>query len=148
MTKPLASDVLAWAEQGQTTSAVMLTAQRLIAVQSIIGKQLPVAMRNGFAVAQVKGTELTLIVDHAALAAKLRQLTPSLLQHIQDGGYNAESLKIKVATRPNRPAPHKTIREAQPLDDAALGHFETLRQTLAPGPLAEAVDRLLSHHRR
>ena len=140
--------MLAWAEQGQTTAAVMLTAQRLLTVQSIISNQLPVSMRNGFAVAQVKAAELTLIVDHAALAAKLRQLTPSLLKHIRDSGWNAESLKIKVASKPNRPLPHKVIREAQPLDDTALGHFENLRHTLEPGPLAEAVERLLSHHRR
>lgn len=148
MTKPTASHALEWAEQGQHASGVMLTAQRLIALQEIIGKQLPAAMRGGFAVAQVKGAELTLIVDHAALAAKLRQLTPSLLKHIQDGGWHAESLKIKVASKPNAPPPYQTERQAQPLDASALGHFEALRQELRPGPLAQAIDRLLSHHKR
>jgi hypothetical protein len=148
LTKPLASHALEWAEQGQGTSTVLITAQRLIHLQNIIGKQLPAPMRHGFAVAQVKGSELTLIADHAALAAKLRQLTPSLLKVINESGWLAESLKIKVASRPNAPPAHQTVKQAKPLDATALAHFEALRQQVDAGPLTEAIDRLLTHHRR
>lgn len=148
MTKPPASHALEWAEQGQGASTVLITAQRLIHLQGVIGRQLPVAMRQGFAVAQVKGSELTLIADHAALAAKLRQLTPRLLKAINESGWLAESLKIKVASRPNAPPAHKTVKQAQPLDATALAHFEALRQQVDTGPLTDALDRLLTHHRR
>lgn len=147
MTKPLASHALEWAEQGEGTAAVLMTAQRLIHLQEIIGKQLPAAMRRGFAVAQVKGNELTLIADHAALATKLRQLTPSLLKHINEAGWNATSLKIKVASRPNAPPVHPFVKQAVPLDASALAHFEQLRQQITHGPLNDAIVRLLSHHK-
>lgn len=98
--------------------------------------------------AQIKGSELTLLADNAALAAKLRQLTPTLLKVIQDSGWQAESLKIKVATRPNAPVTPHHERQTKPLDAVALAQFDTLRQELREGPLADAVDRLLSHHRQ
>lgn len=147
MAKSVASHALAWAEQGQTTSTVLATAQRLIALQEVIDKQLPPAMRRGFAVAQVKGNELTLIANHAALAAKLRQLQPTLLKHIQLAGWNADTLKIKVASRPNTPPTIHTNKQARPLDESDLNHFEALGTSLEAGPLADAVKRLLAHHR-
>lgn len=147
LTKPTASHALAWAEQGQNTAAVVLTAQRLIHLQDIVAKQLPMPMRQGFAVAQVKGNELTLIAEHAALAAKLRQLTPRLLKQINESGWQATSLKIKVATRPNAPPAHQVLKQAVPLDANALSHFEQLREQIRPGPLTQAIDRLLSRHR-
>jgi len=147
MAKSAASHALEWAEQGPTTGTVLLTAQRLIALQETIGKQLPAAMRRGFAVAQVKGSELTIIADHAALATKLRQLQPTLLRHVQLAGWNTDSLKIKVANRPNAPTVTPMRKEARPLDESDLKHFETLSLTLDEGPLAAAVGRLLAHHR-
>lgn len=147
MAKTTASHALEWAEQGQSSSAVLLTAQRLIALQQAIGQQLPVAMRHSFAVAQVKGTEITVIADHAALAAKLRQLQPTLIKSVQAAGWNAETLKIKVANRPTSPPTQQSHKQAKPLDDSDLKHFDHLRGQLQSGPLADAITRLLAHHR-
>lgn len=147
MVKPLVSHALEWAEQGQSSSSVLATAQRLLALQEAIAKQLPLAMRDKFAVSQVKGNELTLIVEHAALASKLRQLQPTLLKHIQLAGFNVETLKFKVASRPNRPPVIQSQKLAQPLNETDLGHFEALGSQLDAGPLADAVRRLLAHHR-
>ncbi|MCD8504821.1 MAG: DUF721 domain-containing protein [Burkholderiaceae bacterium] len=147
MAKAVASHALEWAEHGQNSGAVLLTAQRLLALQQAISKQLPAVMRQGFAVAQVKGTELTLIADHAALAAKLRQLQPTLLRSVQAAGWNADSLKIKVATRPNIPPSASNPKQARPLDMADLNHFESLRSQVQAGPLADAITRLLAHHK-
>ncbi|UOD50846.1 DciA family protein [Orrella daihaiensis] len=147
MGKAVASHALEWAEQGQKTGTVLVTAQRLLALQDAISKELPAAMRKGFAVAQIKGSELTLIADHSALAAKLRQLQPTLLKSIQAAGWNAEILKIKVATRPNTPPATQARKAARPLDETDLNHFDALSSQLQEGPLADAVKRLLSHHR-
>lgn len=147
MAKSHASHALQWAEQGQGTGAVLLTAHRLIALQEAIGNQLPQAMRKNFAVAEVNGGDLTLIADHSALAAKLRQLQPTLLKHIALAGWNVTTLKIKVASRPNIPQQTPRTKQARPLGDADLDHFETLGRELHAGPLADAVARLIAHHR-
>ena len=147
MAKPSASHALEWAERGQNSSSVLVTAQRLLALQNVIRKQLPLAMQPGFAVAQAQGNEITVIADHAALAAKLRQLQPTLLKHIQAAGWNTETIRIKVASRPNSPPSSPTSRQARVLDETDLNHFDSLSQQLDAGPLADAVKRLLTHHR-
>jgi hypothetical protein len=148
MVKPYASHALEWAEQGTNSSSVLLTAHRLLALQEIIARELAPAMRASFAVTQLQGNELTLIADHAAMAAKLRQLQTSLLKHIQAAGWNVEILKFKVATRPSAPQIHQTPKLARALDHSDLRHFETLSTHLEPGPLADAVTKLLSRHRK
>ncbi len=48
------------------------------------------------------------------------------------------------------PKPNATLErlvERTPLDERALGAFETLHGNLRPGPLADAIKRLLAHHR-
>ena len=147
MAKPSATHALQWAEQGQSSSTVLVTAQRLLALQDLIRKQLPATMQQGFAVAQAKGSEITVIADHAALAAKLRQLQPTLIRHIQAAGWNSDTIRIKVANRPNTPPTTPTSRQARALDQTDLSHFESLGQQLEAGPLADAVKRLLAHHR-
>lgn len=147
MVKPAVSHALEWAEQGQSSGSILATAQRLLALQAAIAKQLPLAMREKFAVSQIKGNELTLIAEHAALASKLRQMQPTLLKHTQLAGFNVETLKIKVANRPNRPPVTKSKKQAQPLNETDLGHFDALSSQLSAGPLADAVKRLLTHHR-
>lgn len=147
MAKSLASHALEWAQQGNNSGTVLATAQRLLVLQEALSKQLPAAMRKGFAIAQIKGTELTLIAEHAALAAKLRQMQPTLLKHIQATGWNAETLKIKVASRPNTPPTVLMQKQARALDETDLSHFDSLSSQLDSGPLAEAVQRLLKHHR-
>lgn len=147
MVKPRVSHALEWAEQGQSSGSVLATAQRLLILQEAIAKQLPMAMRDKFAISQVKGSELTLIAEHAALTAKLRQLQPTLLKHVQLAGFNIDTLKFKVASRPNRPPATPSQKLAQPLNETDLGHFEQLSTQLDAGPLADAVKRLLTHHR-
>jgi hypothetical protein len=39
-------------------------------------------------------------------------------------------------------------REVVPLDNTALQAFDTLRDNIRPGPLADAIARLLAHHRQ
>lgn len=148
MAKSNASHALQWAEEGQASSAVLLTAQRLIRLQGAISKHLPAGMQEGFAVADFKAGELTIIANHAALAAKLRQMQTTLLKHIESGGWHVTALKIKVATRPNTIPTQKIPKQARPLDESDLSHFEALGHEVRPGPLADAIAGLLARHKR
>lgn len=147
MSNRSASHALQWAEQGSQTGSVVLAAQRLIELQGIIEGALPRAMQMGFAVAGIRANELTMLANNAALAAKLRQMQPSIIKAAGLAGWNIDSLKIKVATRPNIPPITKYAKQARPLDQADLGHFKTLSENLDAGPLADAVERLLRRHR-
>jgi hypothetical protein len=147
MAKPHASHALDWVEKGDSTASVLLVAQRLIAIETVIRAQLPASMHTGFAVAQIKGNELTLFAKHSALASKLRQLQPRLVQQIQAAGWAVDELKIKVATRAGAPTATRWPKQARALDNHDLNHFETLSERLDDGPLADAVKKLLARHR-
>lgn len=146
MSNHSASHALQWAEQGSQTGSVVLAAQRLIALQTVIERALPRAMQTGFAVAGISANELTILANNAALAAKLRQMQPSIVKEAELAGWKIDSLKIKVATRPNTPPVTKYAKQARPLDQTDLDHFEALSENLDAGPLADAVRRLLSRH--
>ncbi len=147
MSNQKASHALHWAEQGiGQAGSVVLTAQRLIELQTSIESSVPAAMRDGFAVAGIRTNELTLLAKNAALASKLRQMQPSILKHVGLAGWQVDSLKIKVATRPNSPPTVTFAKQSRALDQSDLGHFETLAKTLEAGPLADAVKRLLERH--
>ena len=148
MAKPTASHAIEWVEQTEQSASVLLTAQRLIAIEAVIGQQLPAPMREGFAATQLKANELTLLTKNAALAAKLRQLQPRIIQQIKAAGWSIEELKIKVATRATKPETPTHVKQARALDETDLGHFENLSHHLNAGPLAEAVAKLLARHRR
>ncbi len=148
MAKPTASHAIEWVEQAQQSASVLLTAKRLIAIETVISQQLPAAMRDGFAATQLKANELTLLTKNAALAAKLRQMQPRIVEQIKAAGWSIDDLKIKVATRASKPQTPIHVKQARALDETDLGHFENLSHQLNAGPLADAVAKLLARHRR
>lgn len=135
-----------WVDADQRASSVVLTAHRLLALENIIRKHLPVALRSAFGAAQLAGAEVTLLVDHAAMASKIRQLQPRLVQELRDAGWQIDSIKIRVASQARTPPSIQNQKEAKPLDGEDLTHFRVLATSLRKGPLADAVHRLLAHH--
>lgn len=146
MAKLQASHAMDWVDTDQHISSVVLTAHRLLALENTIRKHLPAALRKAFGAAQLAGTEVTLLVDHAAMAAKIRQMQPRLVQELQGAGWQIQSIKIRVASQPRTPPAVQTQKVAKPLDSEDLTHFKALATSLRKGPLADAVNRLLTHH--
>ena len=111
-------------------------------------KVLPPALAQVCRVARLDRQQMTLAVPSAAHSAKLRQLAPRIIERLAEGGWNVNEIHVKVqagllqgTTKTSR---QKTVA---PLDGHALDAFEKLGNELAPGPLADAVKRLLAHHR-
>ena len=79
-------------------------------------------------------------------AAKFRQLAPRVTTHIQTAGWNLSEIKLRVQGGLGIPVAVQPPKEARALDQQDLKTFEALTQQLRPGPLADAVARLLAHH--
>ncbi|AOU91535.1 Zn-ribbon-containing RNA-binding protein [Achromobacter ruhlandii] len=110
---------------------------------------LPAPLGSVCQVGKLENQRLQLVVPSAAHAAKMRQLAPRIAQALADQGWNLNEIAVKVQAGLPKPGARKPLppKEAQPLGDAALGAFETLHDNLRPGPLADAVARLLKHHK-
>jgi hypothetical protein len=65
---------------------------RLKAIQSLI----PASLRPAIQAGPIEGLSWCLILDNAAVAAKLRQLLPALQAHLQTKGWEINSIRLKV----------------------------------------------------
>lgn len=61
---------------------------------------LPPNLRADTRPGPVDGGTWTLLAAHNPAAAKLRQLLPTLLQHLQGGGWQGTAIKVRVQPRP------------------------------------------------
>lgn len=137
-----------WLEQGTREAGVLATARQLLALQNVLKRELPPALGNQIRVASVNRQHLTLAVPAAAYASKIRQLVPSLLRTMNEAGWNLSGISVRIQA--NLAAGQTNLsgrtREVQPLDAQALQSFSQLREAVKPGPLADAIERLLRHH--
>lgn len=129
-------------------ASVLLTAQRLLAIERSVSLALPKHLGHGFAVSEILGQTLTLTVYNTALASKLRQFQSRLVAHLQADGWLIQEIKLRVSVQPRTQHVTPMPKQARNLDETDLGHFEILAEGLRPGPLADSVQKLLAHHRR
>jgi hypothetical protein len=137
-----------WMDSDSQAATLLATAGRLIALEKIVASCLPPALRKGFAVTELQDGELTLTVFNAAFAAKIRQLQPRLVQEIALAGHAVRTVRIRVSASAQPPPSVRPPKEARALDDKDLLLFEGLSTALRPGPLVDAIQKLIERHRK
>jgi hypothetical protein len=65
---------------------------RLKAIQTLI----PASLRPSIQAGPIEGLSWCLILDNAAVAAKLRQLLPAFQSHLRSKGWEVNSIRLKV----------------------------------------------------
>lgn len=140
------AQVLEWLGSDQNGAGVLATARYLLAAEALIADALPAALGRRVKVARIDGQRMTLSVPGAAHAARLRQSAPSLIRHLGEHGWTINEIVVRVNAGMPDTQTKTTLRETRPLDAQALQAFATLEKNLEPGPLADAIGRLLKHH--
>jgi hypothetical protein len=138
--------LIGWLGHDSQAASVLATAQLHLKVRAAIGEAIPPAMRGAFEVIRLEAHALTLMVSSAAFAAKFRQIAPRVTTHLQSSGWNINEIKLRVQGGLGLPDTKRPEKEARALDRQDLQAFEELNKNLRPGPLADAVARLLAHH--
>jgi hypothetical protein len=119
-------------------------AQALAKAEHALHSALPAAFG---ALCQVVGLEenrLTVFVTHAAVAARLRQMTPTLCQHLQKVGVTCDALLVKVRPPPAAPdSPPANTRLGVRIDEKGREALCALALRLEENsPLRTAVENL------
>jgi hypothetical protein len=57
---------------------------------------IPTALKNGIRAGPLEGGQWCLLAANSAVAAKLRQLSPTLLTQLQSQGWEVTAIRIKV----------------------------------------------------
>ena len=138
---------LDWVHADTQGASLLATAQNLLDAEREARQVLPTGIARVCRVARIDGHRMTLAVPSAAYASKLRQLTPRVVAQLNQAGRNVNEITVRVQgalIRNDTPPP---ARDIEPLDTQALDAFGQLGGTLPPGPLRDAIQRLLKRHR-
>lgn len=138
---------LSWLNHHPQGAHLLQTAHELLALQKALARILPPALGRRIQVARVNGQEITVMVPSPAHAARLRQLTDGTARQLREAGWPIDHIVVRIDAAMGHDRTQKPIRETQPLNEQALQSFEHLQQQLSPSPLADAITRLLQHHR-
>lgn len=144
---PPAALAASWLSNDQQGAQVLGAARRLLEAEHVMRTVLPPPLAAVCKVARIERQQMTLAVPSAAYASKLRQLAPRIGRSLNQSGWNLNEIQVRVQAG-LQPGQTKTARrEVIPLGDTALNAFDELHDSLRPGPLADAIKRLLGHHR-
>ena len=121
------------------------TARRLADAQARLDRALPGAFLGQVRVMQVQSGELHLACASGAIASRLRHQTADLIKELAKRGLTVETLRVHV--KPELIAPWREPVEKAGIPAKALKSLEQLDHEIEDGPLKDALDRLLRHHR-
>ena len=110
-------------------------------LQRLVADILPGHLSTSVNGASLKGSELILATDNGAIASKLRQIAPRILNSIRQHGYEITGIEIEVQVRMyDKPLPRKQLL----LGPNARSAVETLVNRLEASSLKDALERLAS----
>jgi hypothetical protein len=142
MTQPL----YRYVGSGATLESLRAHAARLAQLQGLVDQALPPYLAGMCHVANLKGDELILHAGSGAVAAKLRQSTPRLLNAL--AGHGVLLSAIKVATRPPPAVAPRREPTLRSVSTGTQDHLQALAQDLPEdAPLRQALERFMRHCR-
>lgn len=140
-----ASPIAGWLKQDP--KQILSTAQHYLELEQFIHSLLPAAMRS-CRVAHIDRQTVTLAVPSAAHATKLRQMLPTLITKLNQSAWKCTQVQLQIQSVlfTSTETLGQVRQGGAGIDSTGLAAFEQLNQSLKEGPLAQAVERLLSRH--
>jgi len=124
----------------QISPKIVIQAKKLAKYTQLLHQILPVECRNHVEVANIRNQNLMLITDSPVWTTRLRQLSPQILQHIQEnstdtdtgGGNNQVIHHVQIRTRYNSAGDselHASKTEKKPVPRISEKTAELLSQS-------------------
>ena len=113
--------------------------KQLAVLQSALAEILPDDLSTSTRVSVMKAGSVTLSANNGAAAAKLKQLTPRILDALRKHVHEINGIRVEVQLRTgDNPLPEKQISMSSGASEA----IESLSKQLDTSPLKVALDRL------
>ncbi len=119
--------------------------QMLAELERLFRKAAPPPLAQASRVILFERQILTLGAENGAIAAKLRQLAPQLVQQLQANGAEVNGIRVKVQVANFRPGPTQRPRS---LSSTGQRQIAMLAQTLPESPLRSALQRFVTNSKR
>ncbi len=123
--------------------ALARRSRRLSDLQQLLLEATPSALAAATQVTELKAGILVVLADNSAVAAKLRQLAPRLLKHVQNQHGEITGIRVAVQVKTHKIKAEDEVTK-RPLPPEAIQELGGLAETLAPSPLKTALDRLVA----
>ena len=128
-------------------SALAERARRLKDLQRLLFEAVPPALAGASRVTNLKSGILVISAENAAVAAKLRQLAPRLLSHLEKCEIQVTGIQVDVQVKAHKiNAEDDVTRRALPPD--AIKEISELAGRLPASPLKSALSRLAARRAR
>lgn len=123
--------------------ALARRSRRLSDLQQLLLEATPSELAAATRVSDLKAGVLLVLADNPAVAAKLRQLTPRLLKHVQKQQPQVTGIRVGVQVKTHKiKAEHEVTKP--PLPPEAIKDLGGLAEALPPSSLKSALARLLA----
>jgi len=141
MKPPRSRNVLSWLTAEPAFARLGEQATRLAALEADVRRALP-----GLALTVVAFEHKQLVVgaSHASMAAKVRQLEPTLIAALGRQGWTVEKVRFKPLLRAPAAATARRDKTAPGAD--AVTHISDLSQRIEHPGLKDALARLAARH--
>ena len=116
---------------------------KLTAMQQVFMKIAPPQLAQRCALGAFVEGDLTIYAGSGAIAAKLRQMLPSLLLKFRARGYEVTAIRIAVQANYNSITDTQKVAKRLEIGQAGLESLSDLVSTLPASPLRTAVAHLL-----
>jgi hypothetical protein len=136
------SDLLA----SQLPLCLATRARELLSTQAALDRALPAALAGHVRVMQLANGLLSLACDSGAVASRLRHQTDALMAGLARNGIAVTSVRISV--NPDLLPRYTHCVEKAGVPPSALDSLAHLNAEIEDGPLKDALDHLLHHHRK
>lgn len=131
---------------GSTATLAALAGQveRVLDLQRQWEKVAPPVLAQACRVSGLQDRVLVLYANNGAIAAKVRQLAPTMLDKFQKRGVEVTAILVRVQARYLMPE-QKPIKNLQ-IGAAGRESLRRLAEQLERSPLKQALERLLERH--
>lgn len=133
-------------EAADGAGKVLAHAKLLIKLAQMYQELAPMHLSQASSLANYKSGIIVIHAVSGAVAAKLRQMAPTLADGFSKRGIECNDVQVKVQAR-EFSAQSKTST-LKPLTSRTSIELEGLRDSLPASPLRDAVDSLLAHSAR
>jgi hypothetical protein len=121
---------------------VLAHARLLIKLAHLYQDIAPANLRQASRLANYKSGIIVIHAANGVLAAKLRQMAPTLVEGFVKRGVECNGVQVKVQAPESRTQSRTSTQK--PLSASAAGDLEVLRDTLPASPLRTALETLLA----
>ena len=118
--------------------------QALLALQRIWETVVPASLAGVSHIGKNDTGEIVLYCDNGAVAAKLRQLLPTLAEALRGKGVATATLQVKVRAQA-LPVPMRAVPKRE-ISRVGLENIAQLSDEIEAGSLQAALDHLLAQH--